>query len=88
MVGKVNNSAGVFASFSTLGTVLQGPKPALFYGGWGVLPFISIPIYMSITGRYIPQLLYADLTYGAGILSFLGAVRWGFAIPNSKVSTL
>lgn len=88
MVGKVNNSAGLFASFSTLGTVLQGPKPALFYGGWGVLPFISIPIYMSITGRYIPQLLYADLTYGAGILSFLGAVRWGFAIPNSKVSTL
>ncbi len=87
VAGKVNN-VGFIATLGNLGNVLQGPKAALFYGAWGVLPFISIPIYMSVTGRYIPQLIHADITYGAGILGFLGAVRWGFAIQNSKVSLL
>lgn len=84
MVGKVNG--GLIASYCNLGNVIQGPKAALFYGAWGVMPFISIPIYLSMTGRHIPQLIYADLTYGVSILSFLGAVRWGLAIPNHKVS--
>lgn len=83
MVAKAN--VGLIASFRDLSNVITGPKSALFYGAWGVLPFISIPMYMAITGQYIPQLIYADLAYGGGIVSFLGAVRWGLAIPNSKV---
>ena len=83
MGGKKN--IGLVATFRSLGNVFTGPKAALFYGAWGAMPFISIPVYIAITRKYIPQLLYANFTYGAGILSFLGAVRWGLAIPNSKV---
>lgn len=86
MAGGNKGSLGVISAFKSLGNVLQGPRPALFYGAWGVLPFISIPIYLSVTGNQVSQLIYADLAYGASILSFLGAVRWGLAIPNSKVS--
>ena len=88
MVATKVNNVGLIAAFGSLGNVFNGPKAALFYGAWGVLPFISIPIYMSVTGKYISQLIHADLTYGAGILGFLGAVRWGIAISNSKVSLL
>ena len=85
MVSKANN-IGLISAFRSLGNVVTGPSAALFYGAWGVLPFISIPIYMGITGKHIPQLIYADLTYGGGIVSFLGAVRWGFSVSNCKVS--
>ncbi|XP_057374954.1 transmembrane protein 69-like [Daphnia carinata] len=86
MVVKAN--VGLIVSFRNLTNVITGPKAALFYGIWGVLPFVAFPIYMGITGKNIPQLIYANLTYGGGIVSFLGAVRWGLAIPNSKEKTL
>ncbi|XP_045033470.1 transmembrane protein 69 isoform X2 [Daphnia magna] len=48
MVAKAN--VGFIVSFRNLSNVTTGPKSALFYGIWGVLPFITIPIYMGITG--------------------------------------
>lgn len=86
VAGKATN-IGLLATYSSLSNVFQAPKAALFYGGWGVLPFVTIPLYLCSTGgSHVSQLLHANLTYGAGIFSFLGAVRWGLAIPNSRVS--
>ena len=39
---------------------------------------------MAMSEIYIPELAYAQLAYGASILSFLGGARWGFAVPESS----
>lgn len=66
---------GLISAYQSLPNVIYGPKSVLFYGGLGLLPFISIPIYLSVTGKFFPELLHANTTYGAGILTYLGAVR-------------
>lgn len=62
----------------------KGPKPALFLGFAGLLPFISPTLLMAATETYYPQLAYAQVAYGAAIVSFLGGARWGFALPESS----
>lgn len=69
------NNIGLFSAYRNLSNVIQAPKAILFYGGWGVLPFILIPIYLVITGTDASQLSHANVSYGAIILTFLGAVR-------------
>lgn len=39
---------------------------------------------MAGTESYIPELAYAQVAYGASILSFVGGARWGFALPESS----
>ncbi|MEE6495173.1 hypothetical protein FKM82_001972 [Ascaphus truei] len=65
-------------------TLKEAPKPALYLGLAGLIPFVSAPLLMSITTCYYPEVAFAQVAYGASILSFLGGARWGFAIPDSS----
>lgn len=67
-------------SFS-LKSLRQAPKPALYLGLSGLIPFMSAPLLMAATQSFYPELAYAQVVYGAAIVSFLGGARWGFAIP-------
>ncbi|XP_041861162.1 transmembrane protein 69-like isoform X2 [Melanotaenia boesemani] len=62
----------------------KSPKPALYLGFAGLIPFVSPTLFMAVTETYYPQLAYAQLAYGASIISFLGGARWGFALPESS----
>uniref|UniRef100_A0A667Y8R7 Transmembrane protein 69 n=2 Tax=Myripristis murdjan TaxID=586833 RepID=A0A667Y8R7_9TELE len=62
----------------------KSPKPALYLGLAGLVPFVSPPLLMGVTEIYFPELAYAQLAYGASILSFLDGARWGFALPESS----
>lgn len=62
----------------------KGPKPALYLGFAGLIPFVCPTLFMGVSEVYIPELAYTQLAYGASILSFLGGARWGFAIPESS----
>lgn len=62
----------------------KSPKPALLLGLAGLIPFFSAPLAMAVTETYLPEVAFAQVAYGASILSFLGGVRWGFAIPESS----
>ncbi|XP_072294676.1 transmembrane protein 69-like [Eucyclogobius newberryi] len=59
----------------------KSPKPALYLGAAGLLPFACPTLFMAMTESFSPELAYAQVAYGASILSFLGGARWGFALP-------
>lgn len=65
----------------SLRALSQAPKPALYLGFSGLLPFLSAPLLMAATQTFYPEVAYAQMVYGASIVSFLGGARWGFAIP-------
>lgn len=65
----------------SLRALTQAPKPALYLGFSGLIPFLSVPLLMAATQTFYPELAYAHVVYGASIVSFLGGARWGFAIP-------
>lgn len=60
------------------------PKPALYLGFSGLLPFLGVPLLMAVTQSYLPEVAYAQVVYGASIVSFLGGARWGFALPEGS----
>ncbi|XP_041063458.1 transmembrane protein 69 [Carcharodon carcharias] len=62
----------------------NSPKPALYLSYGGLIPFLSAPLIMAITETYFPELAFAQIAYGAMILSFIGGARWGFSIPESS----
>ncbi|XP_061593202.1 transmembrane protein 69-like [Cololabis saira] len=62
----------------------NGPKPALYLGFAGLIPFVVPTLFMAATEVYYPQVAYAQLAYAASIISFLGGARWGFALPESS----
>lgn len=62
----------------------KSPKPALTLGFAGLIPFVTPTLIMAMSEIYCPELAYAQLAYGASILSFLGGARWGFALPESS----
>lgn len=62
----------------------QSPKPALYLGFAGLIPFVFPTLFMAMTENYYPELAYAQLAYSASIVSFLGGARWGFALPESS----
>ncbi|XP_034564819.1 transmembrane protein 69-like [Notolabrus celidotus] len=62
----------------------KSPKPALFLGFAGLIPFVTPTLFMAVTESFSPELAYAQLAYGASIVSFLGGARWGFALPDSS----
>ncbi|XP_028284189.1 transmembrane protein 69-like [Parambassis ranga] len=70
-------------SFS-LRALTEAPKPALYLGFSGLIPFLSAPLLMAATQSFYPELAYAQMVYGASIVSFLGGARWGFAIPSGS----
>lgn len=59
----------------------DSPKPALYLSLAGLTPFVAVPLAMAIQGTYYPELAFAQVTYGAVTVSFLGGMRWGFALP-------
>lgn len=65
----------------SLRSLSQAPKPALCLGFSGLIPFLSAPLMMAVTQSFYPELAFAQVGYGACIVSFLGGARWGFAIP-------
>lgn len=65
----------------SLKSLSQAPKPALYLGFSGLIPFLSAPLLMAATQSFYPDVAYAQVVYGASIVSFLGGARWGFAIP-------
>lgn len=62
----------------------KSPKPALVLGFAGLIPFVTPTLFMAAIESYCPTLAYAQLAYGASIVSFLGGSRWGFALPESS----
>ncbi|XP_029355187.1 transmembrane protein 69-like isoform X2 [Echeneis naucrates] len=64
--------------------LLKSPKPALYLGFAGLLPFVCPTLLMAVTENYLPELAFAQLAYSAAIISFLGGARWGFALPESS----
>ncbi|NWI67273.1 TMM69 protein, partial [Todus mexicanus] len=62
----------------------DSPKPALYLSLGGLVPFVSVPLVMAIQGTYYPELAFAQVTYGAATVSFLGGMRWGFALPENS----
>ncbi|NXQ96629.1 TMM69 protein, partial [Sagittarius serpentarius] len=62
----------------------ESPKPALYLSLGGLIPFVSVPLSMAIQGTYYPELAFAQITYGAVTVSFLGGKRWGFALPENS----
>ena len=73
---RVNTNQGF-----SLRALTQAPKPALYLGFSGLIPFLSAPLLMAATQSFYPEVAYAQVVYGASIVSFLGGARWGFAIP-------
>uniref|UniRef100_A0A3B3RMS0 Transmembrane protein 69 n=1 Tax=Paramormyrops kingsleyae TaxID=1676925 RepID=A0A3B3RMS0_9TELE len=64
--------------------LMKAPKPALYLGFSGLIPFIFPPLVMAMSELYVPEIAYAQVAYGASIVSFLGGARWGFALPDSS----
>jgi SAM-dependent methyltransferase len=58
------------------------PTPSIvaWLGYGGLLPFVCLAATALAGGRYAPLGRHGLLTYGAVILSFVGAVNWGFAM--------
>lgn len=64
--------------------LVMAPKPALYLGFSGLTPFLAAPLLMAVTQSYYPEVAYAQVVYGASIVSFLGGARWGFALPEGS----
>ncbi|XP_041791945.1 transmembrane protein 69-like [Chelmon rostratus] len=62
----------------------KSPKPALYLGFAGLIPFVVPTLLMAMNEVYCPELAYAQLAYGASIVSFVGGARWGFALPENS----
>jgi len=60
------------------------PRPALFLGAAGLVPFIAATV-MLIVGAEHTDLFWRSvlLGYGVAILSFLGGVEWGLAMQHN-----
>jgi hypothetical protein len=60
------------------------PLPALLLGAGGLVPFVALAL-LSIAGYASVSVSHALATYAAVILSFVGALHWGYAVQaNSK----
>lgn len=63
------------------------PRPALYLGAAGLIPFIGL----SIASALLPdvrqgQAMIALVLYGAVILSFLGGVHWGLEMARQQTA--
>ncbi|XP_033636755.1 uncharacterized protein LOC117297717 [Asterias rubens] len=63
------------------------PRPALALGIVGLVPFVVPAVYTAATSTIGLDILWAQVAYGASILSFLGGVRWGFALTEGQGPT-
>ena len=68
-------------SLKTLSTV---PKPALYLGFGGAIPFVSLAWASGIFTNYNDLICLAQTSYAACILTFLGGVHWGKALGSGE----
>ncbi|NXB03756.1 TMM69 protein, partial [Cnemophilus loriae] len=68
----------------SLESLKDSPKPALYLSLGGLIPFVAVPLAMAMQGTYCPELAFAQVAYGAATASFLGGMRWGFALPENS----
>ncbi|CAL1534438.1 unnamed protein product [Lymnaea stagnalis] len=89
-LGKLSNVLPNFNNlrFVSFKSLFSTPYPFMVYGLGGLIPFLSAPLYMHWTGYYSPSIAYAQLVYGACILSFLGGVSWGSVLNNANKARL
>ncbi|NXR43683.1 TMM69 protein, partial [Hippolais icterina] len=66
------------------GSLKDSPKPALYLSLGGLIPFVAVPLAMAMQGTYCRELAFAQVAYGAATASFLGGMRWGFALPENS----
>lgn len=70
------------------GTLSSGlaasPRGALIVGLAGLIPFVALALGIALRIGNIPVMSAALLTYGGIILSFLGGIRWGFAVKAER----
>ncbi|XP_064284809.1 transmembrane protein 69 [Passer domesticus] len=71
-------------SRGSAGSLKDCPKPALYLSLGGLVPFVAVPLAMALQGSYSPGLALAQVAYGAATASFLGGMRWGFALPENS----
>ncbi|XP_066048836.1 transmembrane protein 69 [Chamaea fasciata] len=71
-------------SQKSLESLKDSPRPALYLSLGGLVPFAAVPLAMALQGTYCPQLASAQVAYGAATASFLGGMRWGFALPENS----
>ena len=62
------------------------PRSAVWLGYGGLLPFLFLAPASLLAGHHAPILSDALFAYGAIILSFVGALHWGFAMTLSGLS--
>ena len=67
---------------SFLADLGSSPRPALVLGIAGAIPFTHLAILSLAAPEYIQLIVQAQCAYAASILSFIGAVHWGFALSN------
>jgi hypothetical protein len=65
---------------------MRSKVPAIAYvlGVAGVLPFILCGVAACLPGAQANFGILALVAYGASILSFVGAVHWGFALAPGE----
>lgn len=68
----------------SLKSISCAPKPAFYLGFSGLIPFLAAPLSMAATQTFYPEVAFAQMVYGALIVSFLGGSRWGFALPTGS----
>jgi hypothetical protein len=61
-------------------SVSSPPPAAAWLGYGGAAPFLGLAVAAGWGGGYTVQLTHALMAYGAVILSFVGALHWGFAM--------
>lgn len=62
------------------------PAPARWLGLGGLLPFIGLAVAALVDPGRAGQWNLALMAYGAIILSFVGALHWGFAMTAGGLS--
>lgn len=56
------------------------PRPALWLGIGGLIPFVGMAALILADMGNAVRWSYVLLNYGAVIVSFVGALHWGFAV--------
>ncbi len=57
----------------------DAPLPALVFGAGGLAPFVGLALLSALNPASV-SLLHALESYAAVILSFVGALHWGYAV--------
>ena len=61
----------------------SAPAPAIVFGVAGLLPFVGLTLLIGIGSVERHDFFVVSLAcYGAVILSFVGALHWGYAVRN------